>query len=354
MPMIGAAAAGIGGGLLSSSASKKAANRAADAMKAALAAAQKIIDEVGAPPDQSAPIILEQLRQAGVLTPELEAQVTAQPTAFQNIQEDTGLRDRQVKALSELSKRGRAGLTPEERAEFNKSRQEVQRDLQGKNEQIINDMAMRGQAGGGAEIAARMLATQEGADRASEEADRIQAAASQRALQAIMMESDAAGNIRGQDFQVASAKANAADEMNRFNTTNQIAINQRNVGTQNVAQEANLGNKQRIQDTNTSTKNAETYAQKERERQFWNDKLAYAQARTAPILGMGQVNAQQAQQVGQANANMWSNIGGGAAAGFGALSNYYAKQPSGGTPKNLSTTAASKDDTDAYNNMYTA
>ena len=333
-------AAGIGGGIMGGKSAKKAAQAQAAAIAAAMAQAQAIIDQVGLPPDQSAPVILEQLELAGVLTPELEELVKLGPSGVAAIQEAPAIRDAQVRALHEISKRGRAGLTAEERAEANLARQGVQRDLQAKESQIVNEMAMRGQAGGGAELAQRMLASQAGAERASEEADRIQALAASRALQAIQSEGQMASQLRGQDFDIARAKAGAQDEFDRFNIQNQIATQSRNVGARNVAQEANLGNKQRIQDSNTSMKNSEKYAQLERERNFWNDKMRQAEAKASIITGGMGAQAQAAGGADRAKADMWSGIGGAASSAFGGLSNYYGQQsksPTTVTSNNSST-----------------
>lgn len=328
----GTAAAGIAGGLLGGSAKKKAARAQAAAIAAAMAQAQRIIDEVGLPPDQSAPVILEQLQLVGVLTPELEQQVLAAPTKFLEIQEDPGLRQRQLRALEDLSKIGRLGVTPEERAQFNIARQAVQRDLQAKQEQIVQDLAMRGQAGGGAEIAARLLSSQESADRASEEADRISAMAAQRALQAIQQEGTMAGGLRGQDFEIAAAKAKAQDEFERFNVQNQIAQQQRNIATKNIAQERNLGEQQRVSDVNIAQRNQERYSQLERERQFWQDKMDQAKARISPITGMLPQQTAAIGAQGQAQANIWSGLAGGVGAGLGALGQYYQGQNTAPTP----------------------
>lgn len=325
-------AAGIGGGILSGNAAKKAAQKQADAIAAAMAKAQQIIDAVGLPPDQSAPVILDQLSQAGLLTPELEQAVLLQTSKASQVQRDDQLRGTQVKALQEMSKRGRAGLTAEERAEFNKSRGEVQRDLQAKQEQIVNDLAMRGQSGGGAEIAARLLSSQESADRASEEADRIQAIASQRALQAIQAESQMAGNLRTQDFDEDFTKAESQDEFDRFNVENQMAVQQRNVGAKNISQESNLANKQRVEDTNKTNANAEKYNRLERERNFWQDKMRQAEAKVSVLTGGINPMSQAIGNQGQAAANMFAGLGGGAASGFSALSNYYANKEKNNTP----------------------
>lgn len=321
---IASGVAPIVGGILAGKANKK----AMAAAQAALAEARDIIDKVGAPPDLSAKIIMEKFAQAGILTPEMEAAINLGVSKVSQIQEDAQLRDAQISALSELKKRGRAGLTSEERGEWNRSRQSVQKDNEAKQQQIKQDLAMRGQAGSGAEIASRLLASQEAADRASEEGDRISATASARALQAISNAGALGGDIRGQDFSIEQSKAGAEDEFNRFNVANQVGRETRNVGSRNTAQEYNLSNKQNVSNMNVSTENQERQRQVEAKRQHWLDSLAYAQARANPY---GQ-QAQMEMQSGQNKANMYQGIGAGVGSMFGSLSNFYAnKKPEYGS-----------------------
>ncbi len=317
---IASGVAPIVGGILGNSANKK----AMAAAQAALAQAREIIDQVGAPPDLSAAIIMDQFQQVGLLTPEMEQAIQLGVSRVAKIEEDKSLRDAQVNALKELQQRGRTGVTAEEQAQFNVSRQGVQRDLEAKQQQLKQDLAMRGQAGSGAEIAARLLSSQESADRASEEADRINALAASRALEAISRSGDLGGNIRGQDFQVESTKAGAQDEFDRFNVQNQIGREQRNVGSRNVAQEKNLDVKQQVHQRNVETANQERLRQAEAKRQHWLDSLEYARARANPY---GQ-QAQMEMQSGQNKAQMWSGIGSGVGSAFGSLANYYGNKSS--------------------------
>jgi len=352
MPLIlgGASlAAGIGGGLLGASSAKKAAAAQQAAIQAAMAQAMAIIDAVGPPPDLSKAIMIQELQKAGVYTPEMEEAVNLEVSKVSQIQEDKALRENQVRALQEISKRGRAGLTPEERAEFNKGRGEVQRDLEAKNQQIIQNMAMRGQSGGGAEIAARLLASQESADRASEESDRINAAASARALEAIRQSGQLSGELRGQDFSIEAAKAGAQDEFDRFNVENQIARQQRNVEGRNVAQATNLAETQRIQDTNTAAANQEKYRQVQAQRDFWQDKMSQATAKAGAITGAMGLQAQYAGGQDKANANLWGNIGGMGSSAFGSLANYYGnKQNNANNTKVINANQAGNDDPNKY------
>lgn len=316
--MFGAIGAGLGlvGGLLGANQAREGATAAGDAQKAAILQMIAKLDQVGMPPDQSAAVILDQYRQAGILTPALEAQVVQLGSEFKNIKTDQAVRGQQVQALRQMSQLGSVGMTADERALNRQQQADVQRDLEAKQQQIIQNLAARGQAGGGAEIAARLGASQGSAQQASESADRVSALAAQRALQAIMQSSNMAGQLREGDFSEESAKARAGDEMSRFNTQNQMAINQRNTASSNVAQTGNLENLQRIGDLNVGQANEEKYNQLARQRQFWNDKLRYAQAYAGPLQDFGQASANQAR--GESSARQKA-IG----EGFGGLSTIF-------------------------------
>lgn len=324
MPLIaatvGSAASSIVGGIMANNANKSAQAAAA----AAMARAQALIDQVGAPPDLSGKIILDQLQQAGVLTPEMESQIGNVVSKVSQVKTDPATRAMQVKALQEMSKRGSAGYTPEDRAQYNQSRQGVQRDLEAKQQQIAQEMQMRGQAGGGNELAQRLLASQAGADRASEEADRISAAASQSKLQALSQMGSMSGALRGQDFNEENTKAASQDEMDRFTTDRQLAISQRNVASANQAQAANLANKQDISNANVGINNTEAQRQNEAKRQKWLDDLYYAQARANPM----QRSAAQTLESGKTNAQGITNMAGGIGSAFGSLGSYFAKNQS--------------------------
>ena len=343
--MIASAVAPIVGGIIGGNANKK----AMAAAQAAMERAQAIIEETGMPPDLSAPVIIQELKRAGIYSPSMEADIHTAVSEVSKIQEDKGLRDTQVQALQNMSKLGKAGLTAEERAQMNKARQSVQGDLQAKQQQIIQDMQMRGQSGSGAELAARLSSSQAGADRQSEEADRISAMAQARALQAIQSSSGMAGSLRGQDFDVAQAKAGAADEFERFNIGNQIATQQRNVASQNQGQQLNLGEAQRISDTNIGAANAEKYRQNQAKRDFWQDKLSYNTARAGGQAQMANMEMAKGQQA----ANMWSGIGSGVSAGLGGIGNYMNAQKNsqmGGYPLINSALKRDNREVDAFGN----
>lgn len=297
------------GGIQAGNARREAEDRARRAMDEALA----IIDSTGAPPDLSQKIIMQKFQQAGLLTPEVEQAISVGVSKASQITEDSALREAQTDALKTMSERGRLGLTAEDRASLNKVRNDVQRDVEAKRQQILQNFAARGQGGSGSELIAALNASQSGANLASEQGDRIAAQASRNALEAMTRAGDLGGRIRAQDFEVANSKARAADEMRRFDIANRIGVQTRNVANLNQANRANLENKQRIADMNINQENQELLRQNEAKRQRWLDQLemnkAKANARTGQANAAIAAGARNAQGIADTTKGINSAIG---------------------------------------------
>lgn len=272
---------------------------------------------IGMPPDLSREVVMQQFQSAGVLTPELEQEIKLNESKLAQVQEDPTTREAQMQALQLLQQSGR-GITPQDRLKFNEMRDQVQRDNEAKRQQIIQSFRQRGMGGSGAELASQLSQAQSSANQASLEGDRIAASSEQNALDAIARSGTLGGQIRGQDFDVTTTKARAEDELNRFNTQNQINRQTRNVGSTNQSRQYNLGNAQTIMNQNTAMNNAERQRQNEARRTFWQDQMNRAQVRA------GGYNQQGAQADARANrtANQW--VQGGTAVA-GAINAYNSK-----------------------------
>lgn len=312
-------ASGATGGVLSADTVRNASTVSGDAQKAAISQMIAKLDSVGMPPDQSAKLILDQYKQAGILTPALMNQVQQQVSEFSKIKTNQPTLDTQMQALQRMSQMGQAGLTPDERAQQRLLQQQVQQSNNANQQSIIQNMQARGQQGSGAEIAARLGSSQGAANQASSAADQVSSLAAQRALQAIAQTGGMAGQINQQQFGQQAAIAGNQDQMQRFNTQNQMAINQQNVQNANQGQLYNLNTAQRISDQNVGQINQEQYHALERQRQNWLDKLQYAQAYAQPLQQYGTAAAQQAYGENMARAQ-------GISSGFGALSSYAGQQ----------------------------
>lgn len=309
------AGAGLAGGIVGNIASSDERRNARDRMSEAMGE----IMSVGLPPDLSARLILEKYKQAGTLTPQMEAEITQAATELNKIQEvNPEAKQAQMNALQLLGKSAKAGLTPEDRLAYNKLRAETQRDAEAKRQQIMQQFQARGQGGSGNELIAQLQGGQSAADRMSMAGDEISAQAAANRMSAISALGSLGQNIRAQDYGIASDKASAQDVINAANTQMAASRQMRNIGSQNQAQQFNLEGAQDISNKNVSMENEETRRQNEAKRQFWMDKMDRARARSQALSGA----AQMAQQEGARQAQMWQSIGSGVGSGVGAGMQY--------------------------------
>lgn len=320
MPAGGAlTAAAIGGPIIGGIIGNMASAEDRERAKQAAAEAYALINAIGAPPDLSKEILYQKFQQVGVLTPETKQAIDIGISKASQITEDPSLRKAQTGALQLLASRAQGGLNGQDRANLNESRASVQRDIEGKRQQILQNMAARGMGGSGAELAAQLSASQGGAEVAAKQSDDIMAMASKNALEAASQSGGMASNIRSQDFNVNNAKAQAADEFNRFNVSNRQNVDNSNVDARNSAAASNLGQQQNIANANTNQTNQETLRQQEAKRQYWQDQLQLAQTKANAKLGQ----AGQYNQQANSTAKMWTGMGAGVGVGAGAAADRY-------------------------------
>lgn len=293
-----------------------------DKQQAAIDDAYRILANIGYPPETAKELILQQYKEAGQLTPELEQQVDVGHSKVSQIQEDPKLKEAQTQALQLLKSRSQTGVGPEDRAAINQMRQQLATDQEGKRQQILQNMQQRGMGGSGAELIAQLNESQGSANQASAKGDDISALASQRALEALSNYGKMAGDVRTQDFSNASKMAGAEDDFQKFNTQNQIARQTRNVTSQNAAQAANLSNKQNIMNANTTQGNTEIQRQNQARLNDYNNRAGYMQNQAGAKMSQADMYGQRANQTSQ---NI-GNIAGGISSGIGALAQYQMQQ----------------------------
>lgn len=318
---------GLAGGLLGGQASDQAAGEAHNQM---IIAAQ-IIDELKNAPDISKPLILEKYKQAGILTPQMEDYIKTGPSEVSQIGEDSQLRNAQLAALQQMSQRSSQGLTASDRAALNQERANTQTDIEAKRQQILQQAQQRGQAGGGQELAAQLMASQSGANNESAASDRLAAMAQQNAMSAAASMGQLGSQVRQQDFGVNEAKAQAADQMNRFNVQNQLSQQQRNVAAGNAGQQFNLQNAQNVSNANVNQSNQEQYNQLQRQMQEVQYNQNLAQLKAGAHMGQIPLITQQGQTQAQGKQDLYGGLGQAVAGGIGAFSNQgsNSSQPNG-------------------------
>lgn len=312
MPFGGLLTAGIGG--LASILGGVVANAStADQRAAAQQASQQALQQiqaVGAGPDLAKQIILDQYKQAGIYTPQLEQTITQGISKAANLQErDPATRNAQMDALSQFQQLGQTGLTQTDRAALNQARQSVDTDTNGRLQSILQGMAQRGMANSGSSLASQLQQSQGGTNQLSASADRIAQQAQQARIAALQQAAQIGSSVRGQDYSVDLGKAQAADELSRFNTQQATNAQQYNVGAQNQAQQYNLTNAQNISNANTSNANQELLRQKQAEQQQYENQLNNAKLQSGALSNYGNQQSQNAQNSAQNINSIFGGIG---------------------------------------------
>jgi hypothetical protein len=183
---------------------------------------------------------LEMLRNMGQLTPEMEQEILQESSGMNHISTDPALRDAQMEALTRMERRGKEGLTLEERAAAEDINRGIQQEGRAANDAVLQNMQARGQLGSGGELAARLSAGQAGMDSARQQGTELARLMAARKLEATMNAGQMGGQIREQDFGEQAQKAKAQDMINQFNTSARQGVQQRNVGSKNDANQYNL------------------------------------------------------------------------------------------------------------------
>lgn len=274
--------------------------------------ADSIMQQMAAVPDIQKPLILEQYRQAGILTPAMEKQINLGVSQASQVKANPALQAAQTSALQSMAQRSQQGLTASDRAAFNQLQQQVGSQTQGRLAAIQQQQQAQtgGQGTQGAALASKLLAAQGGANMEAMNADQLAAQASNNALQATAQYGSMAGQQNQQQFSQQMEAAKSADAFRQFDVQNQVAQQQRNTTAQNTAQQANLNLAQNIGNANTSQANQEQYSQLQRQAQEWQMKDTQAVQQAQSAAGYGNTLSGMATQTAQAGANLGAGIGG--------------------------------------------
>lgn len=291
-----------------------------------------VINALNPPADLAKEIILQKLQVAGVLNPEMQQAIEQTYSQVANVAPPSEGRDAQTQALTQLQQTGKLGLGPQERAAMASLQQQVAQQQEGARQAALQGFAQRGLSGGGADLLAELQGSQSGANLASQQGLQIGSSAAQNALQAIAQSGQLGGQLQSADTSLSLQKANAADQMNRFNVAQQTNAQQANVSARNLAQQQNLALQQQAMNYNTQQANQELLRQKAAEQQMFQNQLAKAGMQSAADVGASQYYNQKGNQ---------------AAAGYQQMGNAVGSLVSGGGLSGLSGLFGSPDTTGA-------
>jgi hypothetical protein len=154
------------------------------------------------------------------LTPEEIAQMQAGGTEFDKIKMDPQAMAAWMGALKQMQGvAGQGGMDLQSRVAQQQAQQMAAQQEQMQRGAIQQQMAGSQQYGGGAELAAKLGAQQGTYNTAAMAGSQNASDARTRALQAMMSSGQMAGDIRGQQFGEAAARAQSQDAINRFNAS---------------------------------------------------------------------------------------------------------------------------------------
>lgn len=276
-----------------------------DAANAARAQALAEYANISIPEAEQMMLNLQQYQSVGQLDPALEQIMQLGPSAAEQISLDPAVRQKQMQALEAMSGFATGQPSAADVAGFELARRGAASESQAKSNQILQEMAQRGQAGSGAELLAKLKSSQSSADML-QEAQMQQAQAMQNAkLQALTQQAGMASNLRQEDYSEQAKLAAARDAIAQFNAQNAQQVGARNVAAQNQAQAANLAQRQQIASSNVGLLNQQQQYNKQLAQQKFQNQLSLGQAKAGQL---GQQASAAQQQAGQ-TAGMWSTIG---------------------------------------------
>ena len=251
----------------------------------------------------------EEYQYFGDFKPQTEGTITQDPSAFEDIQADPSLRNAEMDALSELARIGsQGGLRLSDRVALDEVTDQAAQEERGNRMAALQNMQERGMGGSGFELAALMSGNQAAANRASDEGLKTAALAEDRALQAIMGAGDLGGKIRGEDFSEEARKAEAMDQIARFNAANRQDVLSRNIENANMAALRNLETQQGLGQSNVDLRNQAQVRNKDLIQQQFGNELARNTALTGAQTSMAGQYGQDAKDT----ASKWSGLGQGA------------------------------------------
>jgi hypothetical protein len=200
---------------------------------------------------------LEMLKDVGRLSPEMEQEILQQDSELKGLKVDPRFKAAQMKALTNLEQQGQQGLTLEDRTALMETQRQAAQQNQGQQEAILQNMEARGMGGSGAELAARLQASQSGADAAAQKGLQIAAQAQRARMDALARAGAAAGQMGQQEFENQGSVASAQDVINRFNTGSRQNVQQRNVQSSNEANKYNLDYQKALESNRVGTTNSQ-------------------------------------------------------------------------------------------------
>jgi len=145
-----------------------------------------------------------------------------------SISTDPKYREYEMSALRDLEDQSKNGFTAADRADMARTEMDVNRQSRGRLGAIQNNMQARGMGGSGMDLLSQLQSSQDANEMASLKALEQEGMMQSRKQAATGQLGNMATSMQNRDFNQAAAKAQAADQIARFNSQNSNAAMQQN------------------------------------------------------------------------------------------------------------------------------
>lgn len=310
--LLAGAGANLAGGIIGGNAAKKAAAQAAAAQQAMYEKNIAILESVGIPSIEAQEIALRNPEYVGDLVAELQGE-----SALTEISTDPRLRENQMNQLAQLEDLSKQGLSTVDRIAMDEATAEANQADKSRRASLLSQMAQRGTADSGAQLAMQLQSIQDANQATNKAANEMTKQAYNNRINAMNQLAQSSANMENADFNRQAQIASAQDAIQRFNAQ-----------TRNQANQYNTTAKQNLANQKASTANQQEMYNKGLLQQDYNNRLNRATAMTGLNTNYGNNQAQNALTAGQGQANMYSQLGQGLGNIATSAAGYYANQKS--------------------------
>lgn len=256
------------------------------------------LDNIGAPDlTRLIPQLQLQVMQ-GSMSPAQAAAAVQEASRMGEVKTDRTSLEGQRAALAQLAQIGsNNGMTEADRAALNATMNQTNANTAQQRAAMLQQLQMQGNAGTGAELAARLSGVQGGANSNAMAGANTAQAAQARALQAIQAGLQGNANLNTQQFDQAAKKASAQDAVNAFNAQAAQQTNLANAGWQQQAATNNFNTANEIAKTNVGIQNQQAMMPLETTQKNFSNQLDLGKTRGALNVAAGKplVDAATAQ-----------------------------------------------------------
>lgn len=226
-----AAGLNIAGGMFGANAQKEAQEKQMKLLRQFY----KEVDSLAIPDQEKLQYALERFKSVGQLDPRL-----AGPSAQQAVTSDPRLVEQQMKNLQEMQAIADAGgYDPAVQADLRAALRQQEQATKAAQQSIEQQAQARGMASTGATRALQQMAGQSEANRTADLQSRLAAEAYRNRMAAMSGASAEAARLRSSGYQESMSRAQAMDEIARFNLNMQNEAAAKNLAAQQALSEAN-------------------------------------------------------------------------------------------------------------------